>query len=169
MIRYLENQLCQFPILPYLQPLHPPFSSRYKKANLSMQLYYARSDNSLCQAGYQSTTRTLRRPCSSFSFLYDEAIESLPFRHSISATVRDAVLPLPESSLLLLSRIPILPFVLWYPFFLSLASTGCFRRALASQKEDGTGEETISRGAVPRPPSIRRFMRQTTCSLRTRQ
>lgn len=71
-----------------------------------MQLYYARSDNSLCQAGYQSTTRTLRRPCSSFSFLYDEAIESLPFRYSISATVRDVVLPLPESSLLLLlSRI----------------------------------------------------------------
>lgn len=92
-----------------------------------MQLYYARSDNSLYQAGYQSTTRTLRRPCSSFSFLYDEAIESLPFRYSISATVRDAVLPLPESSLLLLCRIS-----LSYPSFSGILSSYLLPRPAAS-------------------------------------
>lgn len=93
-----------------------------------MQLHYARSDNSLRQAGYQSTTRTLRRPCSSFSFLYDEAIESLPFRYSISATVRDAVLPLPESSLLLLlSRVS-----LSYPSFSGILSSYLLLRPAAS-------------------------------------
>lgn len=92
-----------------------------------MQLYYARSDNSLCQAGYQSTTRTLRRPCSSFSFLYDEAIESLPFCYSISATIRDAVLPLPESSLLLLSS-----FSLSYLSFSGILSSYLLLRPAAS-------------------------------------
>lgn len=69
---------------------------------LYTQLHYTQNadDNSLCRLNIKA--RMLCQLESLFS-LYSEAIEFLPFRHSISGTpLRDAVLPSGKSSLLLI-------------------------------------------------------------------
>lgn len=68
---------------------------------LSTQLHYIQNadDNSLCRLNIKARTLPAGVPLS----LYSEAIEFLPFRHSISGTpLRDAVLPSGKSSLLLI-------------------------------------------------------------------
>lgn len=106
--------------------------------------YITRSDNSLCQIGYQRYAHfSFSLPPPSYIWRSNRE-ESSPFRHSISATRarRDAVLPPPESSLLHPLR---------YPFLLLLSSLG-------SPVDKGGwitgGEETISRGASVRSAHV---------------
>lgn len=106
--------------------------------------YITRSDNSLCQIGYQRYAHfSFSLPPPSYIWRSNRE-ESSPFRHSISATRarRDAVLPPPESSLLHPLR---------YPFLLLLSSLG------SSVDKGGWitgGEETISRGASVRSAHV---------------
>lgn len=112
--------------------------------------YITGSDNSLCQIGYQSAIRALLfLPPSPPSYIWrSNREESSPFRHSISANCaqRDAVLPPPESSLLLHP-------LRFHPDILS-SSLSVGSSVDKGGWITGGGEETISRGASLRSTHV---------------